>query len=205
MDSYQQEILLIKRILKENPKGMTVTDISRKIKINRNSVAKYLDIMRISGYVEMITFGPAKVFFPSRRVPINNMLNYTSDFILVCDKNLRINTINNSFLDFLKIKKDEIIGQNINNTILVIFKENKDVCQAITNALDGKDPCEGIDFKSEKENVYFKIKVIPITFEDGSHGVSLIISNVTYHKIAEKALRESQDNFKELLKKINKK
>ena len=81
MDGYQHEITLIKKILQENPKGMTVTDISRKIKINRNSVAKYLDIMRISGHVEMITFGPAKVFFPSRRVPISNMLNYTSDFI----------------------------------------------------------------------------------------------------------------------------
>jgi len=69
MDSYQKEIETIKRILKENPKGMTVTDVSRKIKINRNSVAKYLDIMRISGYVEMVTFGPAKVFFPSRRIP----------------------------------------------------------------------------------------------------------------------------------------
>jgi len=77
MEGYQHEIALIKKILTENPKGMTVTDISRKIKINRNSVAKYLDIMRISGQVEMITFGPAKVFFPSRRVPILNMLNYT--------------------------------------------------------------------------------------------------------------------------------
>ena len=76
MDEYQREITLIKRVLSDNPKGMTVTDISRKIKINRNSVAKYLDIMRISGHVEMITFGPAKVFFPSRRIPISDMLNY---------------------------------------------------------------------------------------------------------------------------------
>ena len=90
MDSYHQEITLIKRILKENPKGMTVTDISRKIKINRNSVAKYLDIMRISGHVEMITFGPAKVFFPSRRIPVTDMLDYTSDYILIFDNNFKI-------------------------------------------------------------------------------------------------------------------
>ena len=38
MDTYQQEITQIKQILKDNPKGMTVTDISRKIKINRNSL-----------------------------------------------------------------------------------------------------------------------------------------------------------------------
>ena len=80
MNGYQKEISKIEHILKENPKGMTVTDIARKMKTNRNSVAKYLDIMRISGLVEMITFGPAKVFFPARRVPITNMLNFTSDY-----------------------------------------------------------------------------------------------------------------------------
>ena len=205
MDSYQQEISIIKQILKENPKGMTVTDVSRKIKINRNSVAKYLDIMRISGHVEMITFGPAKVFFPSRRVPIINMLDYTSDYILVFDKNLEINTINNSFLEFLKLKREEIIGQNVNNTILKIFNDNIEISLAINKALEGKGLTKDIDFIRNGENIYFRIRVIPITFEDGAHGVTLIISNVTYHKIAEKALRESQESFKALLKKINKK
>ena len=203
MDRYQQEISLIKEVLKENPKGMTVTDISRKIKINRNSVAKYLDIMRISGQVEMITFGPAKVFFPSRRIPVTDMLDYTSDYILIFDNNFKINTINNSFLEFLKIERDNVIGQNVNNTILKIFKDNTEISQAITEALEGKGLIRDIDFKRDEENIYFKIRIIPITFEDGTYGVTLIISNMTYHKIAEKALRESQENFRDLLEKIN--
>ena len=205
MDSYEQEITLIKQILKENPKGMTVTDISRKIKINRNSVAKYLDIMRISGHVEMITFGPAKVFFPSRRIPVNNMLNYTSDYILIFDKNFRINTINNSFLEFLETEREDVIGQNVNETVLKFFNDSLELSQAITEALEGKNLTKDVDFKRDKEKIYFKIRVIPITFEDGTYGVTLIISNITYHKIAEKALRESQENFRDLLEKINQK
>jgi len=205
MDDYQQEITLIKQILKENPKGMTVTDISRKIKINRNSVAKYLDIMRISGHVEMITFGPAKVFFPSRLIPVDNMLNYTSDYILVFDKNFRINTINNSFLEFLEIKREEVIGQNVNETVLKFFSDNLELSQAINDALEGKKLTKDVDFKKDKQKIYFKIRVIPITFDDGTYGVTLIISNITYHKIAEKALRESQENFRNLLEKINQK
>jgi PAS domain S-box-containing protein len=205
MDSYQQEISLIKQILKENPKGMTVTDISRKIKINRNSVAKYLDIMRISGQVEMITFGPAKVFFPSRRVPILNMIDYTSDYILVCDKNLKINTINNTFLEFLKTPKEKIIGHYVNNTILGFLEDEPEISQAIKEAIEGKGITRDIDFNRDEENIFLKIKIVPITFEDGSYGVTLIISNVTYHKIAEKALKESQNNFRNLLKKTDKK
>jgi PAS domain S-box-containing protein len=168
MDSYQQEITIIKQILKENPKGMTVTDISRKIKINRNSVAKYLDIMRISGHVEMITFGPAKVFFPSRRVPVSNMLNYTSDYIIVFDKNFKINTINNSFLEFLQITREEVIGQNVNEIILKFFSDNIDLSQSINEALEGKNITKDVDFKKEKEKIYFKIRVLPITFEEGA-------------------------------------
>ena len=101
MKQYKKEIKHIQQILEENPKGMTVTDIARCIRINRNSVAKYLDIMRISGLVEMITFGPAKVFFPARRVPVTDLLNYTSDFILVFDEDLKITFVNETFLRFL--------------------------------------------------------------------------------------------------------
>jgi signal transduction histidine kinase len=204
MDGYQHEISLIKKILKENPKGMTVTDISRKIKINRNSVAKYLDIMRISGHVEMITFGPAKVFFPSRRVPISDMLNYTSDYILVFDINLKITIVNNSFLHFINLNREEVIGNRIDNVIEKIFKNNTEILNGIKEALKGKNFNKDINFQENKNNYFFKVKVIPTTFEDGKYGGTLVIINKTDHKIVEKILRESEENFRDLLNKINK-
>jgi len=205
MDGYQREISLIKKVLSENPKGMTVTDISRKIKINRNSVAKYLDIMRISGHVDMITFGPAKVFFPSRRVPILDMLNYTSDYILVFDSNLKITMANDSFLNFMKIPRDELIGQTINETFSKVFKNHTEMLVGIKEALDGKKLTQDIDFKMNKEHYFFRINIVPTTFEDGRQGGTIVIKNNTHHKIAENALRESEENFRSLLKKINKK
>ncbi len=204
MESYQKEIEYIGQFLKENPKGMTVTDISRKIKINRNSVAKYLDIMRISGLVEMITFGPAKVFFPSRRVPINNLLNFTSDYILIFDKNLTITLINETFLEFLRMKREGIIGQTIDHTNLSFFKDNTEISLGINEALEGKCYTKDISLHIDKEDIYFGIKIIPTTFEDGRHGVTLIIKNNTINKIAENALSESEKNFRKLLEKISK-
>ena len=204
MEGYQHEIALIKKILSENPKGMTVTDISRKIKINRNSVAKYLDIMRISGQVEMITFGPAKVFFPSRRVPILNMLNYTSDYILVFDAKLRITMANDSFLNFMKIERHEILGQTINDTISKVFKDHTEMLVGIKEALEGKKLTQEIEFQNNKEHFFFKVNIVPTTFEDGGHGGTIVIKNITYHKIAENALRDSEENFRNILKKIKK-
>jgi PAS domain S-box-containing protein len=205
MDGYQQEIKQIKKVLEENPKGMTVTDISRKIKINRNSVAKYLDIMRISGHVEMITFGPAKVFFPSRRVPICDMLNYTSDYIIVFDADLKITMINDSFLNFINADRENIIGATIKDLLLEIFKDNSELLVGIKQALEGKRYKQEIDFQAGKEFHYFLVRIVPTTFENGRTGGTFVIKNNTDHKIAEKILRESEENVRNLLKKINKK
>ena len=205
MDGYQQVISSIKKILQENPKGMTVTDVSRKIKINRNSVAKYLDIMRISGHVEMITFGPAKVYFPSRRVPVLDLLNYTSDYILVFDANLKVTMANDSFLNFMNIPREEILGQTIDNTVSKVFKNHTELLVGIKEALEGKKLTQDIDFQLNKEHYFFKINIVPTTFEDGRRGGTIVIKNNTHRKIAETALRESEENFRNLLKKINNK
>jgi len=205
MDSYQQEIALIQHILKENPKGMTVTDISRKIKINRNSVAKYLDIMRISGQVEMITFGPAKVYFPSKRVPISEMLNYTSDYVLTFDANMKITMINESFLNFLNAKRGNIIGESVQEIIQKMFKDGSEILVGINEALEGNNFRQEINFRKGDEFYFFVINIVPTTFEDGKQGVTMILKNITDRKIAENVLRESQENFRSLLNKINKK
>jgi PAS domain S-box-containing protein len=194
MVSYQNEIEQIKKILKENPKGMTVTDIARKIKINRNSVAKYLDIMRISGVVDMITFGPAKVFFPATRVPVSELVNYVSDYIIIFNNDLKIKMINESFLKFLNKKREELIGQNFNDNILKIFKDNTDLSISINEALEGKIFHKDVDFTKDGQNLYFKIKILPTNFEDGGQGIALVITNITKKKIMEKTLKDNQKN-----------
>ncbi len=201
MVSYQNEIEQIKKILKENPKGMTVTDIARKIKINRNSVAKYLDIMRISGVVDMITFGPAKVFFPATRVPVSDLVNYVSDYIIIFNNDLKIKMINESFLKFLNKEREELIGQNFNDNILKIFKDNTDLSISINEALEGKIYHKEVDFTKDGQNLYFKIKILPTNFEDGGQGIALVITNITRKKLLEKALKDNQKTFGNLIDK----
>ena len=205
MESYQKEIALIQQILKENPKGMTVTDVSRKIKINRNSVAKYLDIMRVSGHVEMITFGPAKVFFPSKRVPLVDILNYTSDYVLVFDENFKITMINDAFLDFMKNEREEILGQKIPEFIPSFLKDDGEVLIGMKEALQGRNFSKDLDLEGKGYRFYFSIRIMPTTFEDGRNGATLIIKNITQHKLAELALKGNQENFRDMLKRGNKK
>jgi PAS domain S-box-containing protein len=201
MNNYEQEFALIKKILQENPKGMTVTDISRKIKINRNSVAKYLDIMRISGHVEMITFGPAKVFFPTHRVPISNLINFTSDYIIIFDDSFKIIIINDAFLKFMNIRRKEIIGQKVPNTLNIIFNDDSELLIAMQEALSGKDFSKEYFFEGFGEKFCLKVRIKPTRFEDGKNGATIIIKNISGRINAEKILRESEKKFQKLLKK----
>ena len=194
MEGYQKELSRIKTILRDNPKGMTVTDISREMDINRNSVAKYLDILLISGHAEMITFGPAKVFFPSRRVPISSVLNFVSDYVLVVDRDLKITQINDTFLEFLDIKRDDLLGDFVEKACLPIFAKKKIIIN-IKETLNGKEFSEEVSLESEEGDFYFKLRLIPTTFEDGGIGVTIIIANITEKKRIEHALRGTKEKL----------
>ncbi|MEM0466193.1 MAG: PAS domain-containing protein [Candidatus Thermoplasmatota archaeon] len=189
MESYQKELTQIRTILKSNPRGMTVTDIAREININRNSVAKYLDILLISGHAEMVTFGPAKVFFPSRRVPLSAVLNFTLDYVLLIDKDHRIIQINENLLEFLKTSRNDIIGKNIDTLLIPLFQIT-DFTTNVQKALDGSDTTTEIEFATNQQKFYLNMKYIPTTFDDGEPGVTLIIEDITERKNTEKKLRQ---------------
>ena len=204
MDSYQKELAQIKTILKNNPKGMTVTDIARELQTNRNSVAKYLDVMRVSGHVEMITFGPAKVFFPSRRVPMAMLLDYVSDYILVIDKNLRIIQINDTFLNFLGSTRDSLIDQHLKN-INLPFISSPEIQSQVADSLNGKESSKEINFHTLDPEHYFIIRFVPTILEDGRHAATIIIQDITQRKIIEDIFQESGDKLLEKLTKLQKK
>ena len=61
MPVFDQDIVnRLKQILKWHPRGITISDLATKLEINRNLIAKYLDILLISGQVEMQVIGAAK-------------------------------------------------------------------------------------------------------------------------------------------------
>ena len=71
MQDYQHELGQIRELLKKNTDGMSVTDLSKALGKNKNTVGRYLDILLISGQVDMRTYGMAKVYTLSQRVPLS--------------------------------------------------------------------------------------------------------------------------------------
>ena len=101
----------LKQILKWHPRGVTISDLAAKMDMNRNLVAKYLDMLLISGQVDMEVVGAAKVYFLSRRVPISSMLEFSSDMVIVLDSEQKSFRSMILFSRTLREKKDALVGR----------------------------------------------------------------------------------------------
>ncbi len=182
-------LIKVKHVLSENPRGLTIGEISDKIKINRNSVAKYLEVLRVSGQVEMRALGPAKLFYLSHRIPISSMMNLSSDYIVTLDSDLKILHVNDNLVRLLDREKDALTGLGIDEFPHPIFK-SREILAEIDKADSGKSSTIEVRSKFSGKDFYFHTRIVPATFEDGSHGVILCMEDITKRKQAENALRE---------------
>jgi PAS domain S-box-containing protein len=197
MDRYREETNQIKELLKQNPQGMTVTEISRQLNKNMHSVGRYLDVLRASGQVDMRQFGMAKVFSLSQRVPISMMLSTISEMVIIMNADLRILEANSRFLQFLQMPRDEVIGKNI-EYLPIPDAGIHDLITGVVEALH-KKKTDALFQLADPSDRYLKAKVFPIIFEDGSPGSAVILIDITPHKLAENALRESERKYRELV------
>ncbi|MBP8675589.1 MAG: PAS domain S-box protein [Methanoculleus sp.] len=202
MGSTTDPLSLLLAALKEQPRGMSVSDLAAAVGINRNTVSRYLDVLLVAGQVEMKTYGKAKVFYPSQRVPIAAMLNFSSDLVLVLDRDRRIVQANDAICAFAGRERDDVIGKSIETSPLAAF-DHPLIRSRITDALNGREAAEELRFLRHSDELFFRVKFLPTVFNDGTPGVTIILENITEARRAEEALRESESLFRSLVENIS--
>lgn len=198
MEIKREELARIKDVLRANPKGMNVSEIAKEIGINRITAAKYLEMLVISGHVDMKAFGPAKVYYLSQRMPISAMLSLSSEFIIILDSSLSIMNVNDRFLEFAHIDRGTILYKKIEH-FSFMTKFDPQIFPNIKDALGGKESIVEAEFEQGGNAYYFNIKLIPVVFEDGDKGVTIFIENITQRKQIELAIRESEQKFRSVI------
>jgi PAS domain S-box-containing protein len=201
MQDYLHEISRIKDLLKQNLEGMSVTDISKALNKNKNTIGRYLDILLVSGQVDMRTYGMAKVFTLSQRVPLSAMLSYSKELIMVLDNESRIIDVNDNFLALLKLTRQDTLGKNVE------FLSPPDVdvhelLEALETGSGEKEDTVTFRVKDHGERI-FKQKSVPTVFEDGRKGFTIILDDITAHILAERKIRESEQRFRMMAENIH--
>jgi PAS domain S-box-containing protein len=195
----QEKITRIKQILKWRPRGMTISDLSSQMKLNRNLVAKYLEILLISGQVEMQEIGPAKVYFLTQRVPIATMLEFSSDLVIVVDMDSKILQVNEHVPALLNMKREDLTGlrvQDIDN--LFIQDLWNSIKKPNTRAKSGEITAFSSTVQGELR--HFRIKQVPTVFENGSEGFTYIIEDTTTQKKYQEMLEISEAKYRGLVR-----
>ncbi len=193
----KKEIALqIKNLLKENPQGLSITDIVRVVNINRNTAGRYLENLLVSGQVEMRRLGMAKIYMLSQRVPLSALLSISSELVIQLDSSLRIIFANDPFLKLVGTDSKTLLGKNIEYTpVALVFDQA--FCGFIENikeGINGKEWSGEIAPSSEEISLFCRIA--PTVFEDGRKGVSVIFEDITQRKQGERKIEESERQFR---------
>ncbi len=191
----QEKVDKIKQYIRWHPRGMTISDLSSKMRMNRNLVAKYLDVLLISGQVEMQVIGAAKVYFLSHRVPISAMLEFSSDYVIVLDTEQRVIQVNEPVLKLLNEKREALIGKKIGE-INNPFFSCLPTPEPVKNGQIADEKITEISSVLNGKTLHFRVKLVPTAFEDGAQGVTFIIENITAKKTYEESLQMSEARYR---------
>src|SRR5208337_4196625 len=183
MEQFQNVSLKILDTLKNSPHGMSITEIARIIHKNKHSVGRYLEVLQVSGQVEMRMFGKAKVFSASNRIPLELLMNFSQEFILILDSDYRVLHVNNYFLDLIKTTRDAIIGKNCFYISFSSPSSSQTILDSIQSCIKSGIPETEIIVGNEIKKIYL-LRIISIVFNEGTKGTAISIENITDRKNA---------------------
>ncbi len=202
----------VRKVLEEHPSGMTIKGISNEIGMNRNSVAKYLEILTISGEAERKNVGPAKLYTVSDNVPLSAMLDYSDDCILVLNDSLEIIRANKRFFEKFDFERSDVLDEPAEDIDLPMFEKKDDgesmpvfpdssILPEIQSALsEMKKRSTEVEMEYDEGRFSFEVDIIPTTFHTGRTGLTLICKDTTKRKEAELELKKYRKRLEELVK-----
>ena len=200
MQRNAEELSRVTDLLRTHPQGLSITDIAEKLGKNKHSVGRYLDILHASGHVDMRTFGMAKVYTLSSRVPLSAMLSYSTDLILVVDRYFRVLQANDPFLALTGLDKEQVIFQEI-QYIPARDSAVHSFLSVLMEQIRLQEDLNEVELKQDQSR-YFHLRVVPTVFDDGSGGTTVILEDITNERLALDEIRKSKKFFEDIIENI---
>ena len=173
MEEFQEDIHRIRELLAANREGMSITDISSRLKINRNTVAKYMEILQIQGAADGRKRGTSKVFFLTERIPALSLKKVCSRPYFVVDMDGMICDTNHEFCTLAGMTADQLMRQST-ETVPIRLTDGTALLNLIKTALKGSEQRARAQIRQGERFVPVILFLIPVVFQDGRPGVALV-------------------------------
>jgi DNA-binding transcriptional ArsR family regulator len=161
-------------LLDEETHGLSISDISRKIALNRNSVAKYVNMLVVAGKVEMQVVGSARVYRLAVRLPVSTLFPFLPEAAVTVGSDFRVRHANALFCTLFGMEEDEIIGAPVAETSCAILTLLADAGY-LGAAVRGKKDGNGTWHPLEGECGAYAVWTVPAVFEDGDYGAIAVV------------------------------
>lgn len=188
----------IRILLRSHRNGLTITEIAKKLRLNRNSTAKYLDILLISGDVSLHSYGPAKVYTSSNKMPVSAMLRFSADIIIMIDQEMRIIDVNENALAVLELSRNDLIGNRIDE-IKSPLLSRLSVPEVISEIQTSGEVQREFVVTRQNEDYHYRVRLIPSIFDNGMEGLTVIGEDITEQIRFEERLMVSEARFRAIV------
>lgn len=188
-DKAPDETTRIRAVLRDHPQGLSIKEIAAEVGMSRNSVAKYLDVLTATGQLELRHVGNAKLFTLSQRVPVDNIINYASELIIVLDRTLRIIEASDSLCLFARAPRETILRTRLSAppTLILTVEEENELPALVGGGLSWK---KQIRLVRGADEIFLDGRFIPTMLRNGDPGITLILEDTTQRRRAERAMQE---------------
>ena len=171
----------ILNVLKEHPNGLSITDIAAQLSINRNSASKYLEMLQRQGSVDIRQVGAAKIYCPTRRLPVAAVRRFCSPNLVLVDHNLEILELSDALASLIKTTPEALIGKPA-QTLFRGPDSSDDLLSLLRKALRGEEK-DLLWHPAGARGPTCRLTLIPTVLETGRPAVSLALERLPMEDI----------------------
>ena len=179
----------IRELVQGAPRGLSIKDISEGVDLSRNSVTRYIDVLVATGHLELRRVGVTKLYYASQHIPLNTLLDCTSEALIMFDSHMTVIHVNKAFCLFMDTSGHKIMAEQPDAGSCHVLS-NPGLKKIVEEALE-KMYAHGEVMMDTRNGLHtLDITAWSIVFIDGSTGVTLVINDVTEKIKRQWALKE---------------
>lgn len=184
--------------LKDCPEGANIIEISKRIGVGRNQVARHLANLSQVGRLDLFTDGNNKIYRLAHRIPFHLFSIYPKGGAIGFNRSLLVQEVSERALTILGCSESDLIGKWIEDLPQPLFQELN--LGSVTRGVLDEKISTPHTVTREVGGRFLEISLSPCIFDDSTTGVAVVISDLSDTEKILETERLLSDRFDALMR-----